>query len=168
LIWGLAPSLSWSILDFGTLDALVDVADLRAREFLLSYKQAIIDSVRDVNTANANYAAQNDRLRRLSEAVLASEQAVRLASERYDRGLTDFLNVLDAQREEYALEDQYAMAQQTAALELVALYKALGGGWEHYQGLPPIRQPEPAIVAAFRRLESTEDVASPITLGGQR
>ena len=158
-IWGVGPSLSWDILDFGTLDAIVDVADLRAREFLLSYRQRIIQAVQYVDTANANYAAQRDRVRKLNDAVLASEQAVTLASERYDRGLTDFLNVLDAQREKYALEDQYAAAEQAAALELVALYKALGGGWEQHQSLPPIRRPQPAIEAAFRRLMSNKDAA---------
>jgi NodT family efflux transporter outer membrane factor (OMF) lipoprotein len=155
-IGGVGPSLSWDILDFGTLDAIVDVADLRAREFLLSYRQRIIQAVQYVDTANASYAAQRDRVRKLNDAVLASEQAVTLASERYDRGLTDFLNVLDAQREEYALEDQYAAAEQAAALELVALYKALGGGWEQHQSLPPIHRPQPAIEAAFRRLMSNE------------
>jgi hypothetical protein len=67
--------------------------------------------------------------------------------------------VLDAEREEYTLEDQYAVAEQTAALELVALYKALGGGWEQDQSLPPIRRPQPAIEAAFRRLMSNETPA---------
>jgi NodT family efflux transporter outer membrane factor (OMF) lipoprotein len=156
-IGGVGPSLSWDILDFGTLDAIVDVADLRAREFLLSYRQTIIQAVQYVDTANANYAAQRDRVRKLNDAVLASQQAVTLASERYDRGLTDFLNVLDAQREEYALEDQYAVAEQAAALELVALYKALGGGWEQHQSLPPTYRPRPAIEAAFRRLLSPDD-----------
>jgi hypothetical protein len=60
-------------------------------------------------------------------------------------------DVLDAERAEYALEDEYAAAQQTAADELVILYKALGGGWEQNQSLPPILRPQPAIEAAFRR-----------------
>lgn len=158
-IWGAGPGVSWSILDFGTLDALVNVADLRAREFLLSYKQSIIQAVQDVDTANAAYAAEGNRLRKLSDAVLASQHAVTLATERYDRGLTDFLNVLDAERAEYRLEDEYAAAQQTAADELVTLYKALGGGWEQYQSLPPIRRPQPAIEAAFRRLLNSNESA---------
>jgi len=60
-------------------------------------------------------------------------------------------DVLDAERAEYALEDEHAAAQQTAADELVILYKALGGGWEQNQSLPPIRGPQPAIKAAFCR-----------------
>jgi hypothetical protein len=82
---------------------------------------------------------------------------VTLASERYERGLTDFLNVLDAQRAEFALEKEYVIAQETAAHHLVNLFKALGGGWEDHQSLPPIRQPQPAVVAAFRELLRPKD-----------
>src|SRR5258708_27460380 len=100
----------------------------------------------------AQYAAQQDRLGSLDNALAASLGAVTLASERYDRGLTDFLNVLDAQRAEFELEKEYVVAQEAAAHHLVNLFKALGGGWEDHQSLPPIRQPQPAIVAAFREL----------------
>ena len=62
------------VLDLGTLDAIVDVADLREREFLLNYNQSII---RDVDTANAAYAAEGDRLRKLNEAVLAASRRSR-------------------------------------------------------------------------------------------
>jgi NodT family efflux transporter outer membrane factor (OMF) lipoprotein len=156
-IGAVGPSVSWSILDFGTLDAVVGVADLRARGFLLSYKQTIIRAVEQVDTAMAHYAAQQDRLGSLDNALAASLAAVTLASERYDRGLTDFLNVLDAQRAEFELEKEYVIAQEAAAHQLVNLFKALGGGWEDHQSLPPIRQPQPAVVAAFRELLRPKD-----------
>lgn len=151
-IGAIGPSVSWSILDFGTLDALVGVADLRARELLLDYKQTVIRAVQEVDTAVTQYAAQQDRLSNLANALVASQAAVTLAAQRYDRGLTDFLNVLDAERAEFDLEREYVKAQEAAALHLVNLFKALGGGWEEHQSLPPIRQPQPAIVAAFREL----------------
>src|SRR5579883_531789 len=151
-IWSLGPSAYWPFLDFGTLDALVDIQDLRTHERLVGYKQTVLAAVESVDSAIANYRAQADRLLRLGDALVASQRAVTLASERYERGLTDFLNVLDAQRQEYDLEDQYAVAQQAAADQFVALYKGLGGGWEQFQTTPPIRQPQPAILAAFRRL----------------
>lgn len=151
-IWSAGPTAYWSLLDFGTLDALVDVADLQAQALLIRYKQTVIDAVQEVDTAVSTYAAQQDRLRSLSDAVVASQRAVTLATERYDRGLTDFLNVSDAERTQYDLAGQYVVAKQAAAVSLVALYKALGGGWEHYGSVPPIRSPQPAIVAAFRRL----------------
>lgn len=156
-IGSIGPSLSAPILDFGTLDAVVEVADLRARELLLNYKQTIIRAVQQVDTTIVTYSAQLDRLGRLNDALAASQRAVTLATERYDRGLTDFLNVLDAERTEFALETDSAVAETTAADDLVSFYKALGGGWESNQSLPPIRQPQPAVVAAFQRLLTSED-----------
>jgi len=156
-IWSAGAGALWPLLDFGTLDALVNVADLRTHELLVNYKQTVLRAVQEVDTAMSGYAAQQDRLRNLGEALAASQRAVSLASQRYDRGLTDFLNVVDAEREQYDLEQQYAAAQATVGEQFVALYKGLGGGWEKYQSLPPIRQPQPAIIAAFRRLLNPAD-----------
>jgi NodT family efflux transporter outer membrane factor (OMF) lipoprotein len=156
-IWSAGPAAIWPLLDFGVLDALVGIADLRTHEMLVSYKQTIQRAVQEVDTAVSNYRGQQERLRNLGDALVASQRAVKLASERYDRGLTDFLNVVDAERQQYDLQEQYAGAQTVAAEQFVALYKALGGGWENYQAIPPVRRPQPAIVAAFRRLLSPED-----------
>jgi NodT family efflux transporter outer membrane factor (OMF) lipoprotein len=152
LIWGVGPAASWSLLDFGTLDGLVDIADLRSKRALLAYRQTILTAVQQVDSAAASYKAEQATLGHLDDALAASQRSVTLASERYDRGLTDFLNVLDAQRAEYALESQYAESRQAAAEALVALAKALGGGWQPDLMPPPIRQPQPVVVAAFRRL----------------
>jgi NodT family efflux transporter outer membrane factor (OMF) lipoprotein len=156
-IWSAGAGAIWPLLDFGTLDALVNVADLRTHELLINYKQTVLRAVQEVDSAMSGYAAQQDRLRNLGEALAASQRAVSLASQRYDRGLTDFLNVVDAERQQYDLEEQYAVAQVVVGEQFVALYKGLGGGWEQYQSIPPIRQPQPAIVAAFRRLLNPED-----------
>lgn len=156
-IWSAGAGAIWPLLDFGTLDALVNVADLRTHELLINYKQTVLRAVQEVDSAMSSYAAQKDRLRNLGEALAASQRAVSLASQRYDRGLTDFLNVVDAERQQYDLEQQYAAAQVAVGEQFVALYKGLGGGWEQYQSIPPIRQPQPAIIATFRRLLAPED-----------
>jgi len=156
-IWSAGLLATWPLLDFGTLDALVDVADLRTHELLVNYKRTVLNAVQEVDNAINGYAAQQDRLRNLGDALAASQRAVSLATQRYDRGLTDYLNVVDAQRQEYDLAAQYASAQVTAAEQFVALYKGVGGGWEEYQSIPPIRQPQPAVVAAFRRVLNPED-----------
>jgi NodT family efflux transporter outer membrane factor (OMF) lipoprotein len=156
-IWSAGPYTYWNFLDFGALDAIVDIADLRAREQLLVYRATVITAVSQVDAAFTDYGAQRDRLENLETALTASHEAVRLAVERYDRGLTDFLNVLDAERQEYQLDEQYAVAQAATGDAFVALYKALGGGWEGYQKIPPIRKPRPAVVAAFARLFSSDD-----------
>jgi len=153
-IWSAGPLGLWNILDFGALDALVEIADLRTREQLVAYRATVIRAVGEVDTAVTAYMAQRERLDSLGDALTASNRAVTLATDRYERCLNDFLNVLDAQRQEYDLEDQYAEAQSATADAFVALYKALGGGWESYQSVPPIRRPKPAVIAAFARIFS--------------
>jgi outer membrane protein TolC len=145
------------LLDFGTLDALVSIADLQAHERLVEFRKTVVDAVQEADTAIANFDAQQRRLESLADAMLASERAVGLAQQRYDRGLTDFLNVVDAERQQFSLEDEYTAAQQSAAEAFIYLYKALGGGWEQYQKIPAVRRPEPAVIAGFHRLLSSND-----------
>jgi NodT family efflux transporter outer membrane factor (OMF) lipoprotein len=151
-IWSAGPAVLWPLLDFGTLDAQVDIADLKTRALLVSYRKTIQAAVGEVDTALRRYAAEQSRLEKLALAVTASQRAITLAQERYNRGLTDYLNVVDAQRQGYEIQTEYIEAQTAADDEFVALYRSLGGGWQNYQKLPAIRRPQPAIIAAFRRL----------------
>jgi len=156
-IWSFGSALNWSLLDFGTLDALVDAADLNARQALIEYKRTVLNAVREVDVTLDAYHAQEDRLTRLDEALLASKRSVDLSTQRYERGLTDSLNVIDAQRQEYELEARYITAQQNAAEQFIDLYKALGGGWERYQTFPPLHRPRPAVAAALASLLHPHD-----------
>ena len=151
-IWSAGPSVAAPLLDFGRLDAVVEKADFRTRELLFNYKATVLNAVREVDAAVEAYAAQENSLRHLSDALGAARRAVSLAQQRFDRGLTDSLNVIDAQRQEFAIEQQYVAAQQNAAEQFVTLYKSLGGGWEDYQVFAPIPRPMPAVAAAFKRL----------------
>ena len=152
LIGSIGPAVYWPLLDFGALDAQIEIADLQTHERLEGYKQTILRAVREVDDADASYRAEQQSLRSLDRALDAAHQATRLATERYDRGLTDFLNVLDAERQEFDLEQRQVVARQTAADDLVALYKAVGGGWPVNQAIPPLRVPQPAAIAAARYL----------------
>jgi outer membrane protein TolC len=139
------------LLDFGAIDAQVDIAHLEARASLVNYRKTILNAVQQVDTSLDAYQAQQARLENLSTAMIAGQRAVDLATSRYNRGLTDFLNVVDAERQFYDLQEQYAEAQVTQGEQFVQLYKSLGGGWQNYQAVPAIRRPQPAIIAAFRR-----------------
>lgn len=156
-IWAFGPALYWPVLDFGALDAQVSIADLRAHGELIAYKKTIIAAVRDADGAIANFSAQQQRLNELGAALVASERAVSLAQQRYDRGLTDFLNVVDAEHQQYSLKDQYTASRQSAAETFINLCQALGGGWEPYQNVPRIRRPEPAVIATFHRLVTRDE-----------
>jgi len=156
-IWSFGPGAVWPLLDFGALDAEVDIAGLEAHASMVNYRKTILNAVQQVDTSFDAYRAQQARIEQLSTAMIAGQRAVDLAAERYDRGLTDFLNVVDAERRFYDLQEQYAEAQVTEGEQFVQLYKSLGGGWENYQSVPDIRRPQPAIIAAFRRtLTSTQ------------
>jgi NodT family efflux transporter outer membrane factor (OMF) lipoprotein len=154
-IWSFGPAALWPLLDFGALDAKVDIAHLAVHASLVNYRKTILNAVQEVDTALDSYTAQQDRLKNLGEAMLAGQRAVDLATARYNRGLTDFLNVVDAERQFYDLQEQYAAAQVAQGEQFVKLYKSLGGGWQGYQDVPAIRRPQPAIIAAFRRTLSS-------------
>jgi NodT family efflux transporter outer membrane factor (OMF) lipoprotein len=154
-IWSFGPGAVWPLLDFGALDAEVDIADLTARASMVNYRKTILNAVQQVDTSLDGYEAQQVRMEKLSAAMVAGERAVDLATSRYNRGLTDFLNVVDAERQFYDLQEQYATAQVAQGEQFVQLYKSLGGGWQNYQSVPAIRRPQPAIIAAFRRVLSS-------------
>jgi len=156
-IYSYGVGAAWPLLDFGQLDAQVEIADLHTRALLVNYRKTIQGAVRDVDTNMGLYTAEQLSLGKLETALVASQRAVTLANERYERGLTDFFNVVDAERQEYDIEEQYTGAQVAAAEEFVELYRSLGGGWENYQSLPPIHRPLPAVIAMFQRVLSRSD-----------
>jgi NodT family efflux transporter outer membrane factor (OMF) lipoprotein len=154
-IWSFGPGAIWPLLDFGSLDAEVDIAGLAAHSSLVNYRKTILNAIQQVDTSIDGYQAQQARMLKLGDAMVAGQRAVDLATARYNRGLTDFLNVVDAERQFYALQEQYASAQVAQGEQFVQLYRSLGGGWQNYQAVPAIRRPQPAILAAFRRAISS-------------
>jgi NodT family efflux transporter outer membrane factor (OMF) lipoprotein len=151
-IWSFGPGAYWPLLDFGRLDALIDIQELQTRSVYASYRKTVIVAVEEVDQAIKQYRYGLAQEKALTVALTAARRAVNLAMERYERGVTDFLNVLDAQRQEYLLEDQEAIAEEAVVLDYIAFYKALGGGWELYDDLPPIQDAQPALIATVRRL----------------
>jgi NodT family efflux transporter outer membrane factor (OMF) lipoprotein len=156
-IGSIGPGAYWPLLDFGALDAQIEIADLTTREQLAAYKQSILTAVQQVDDATVSYRAQQESLRSLDRALAAAKLSTNLASDRYDRGLTDYLNVLDAERQQFDLEQQYVSAQQIEAESLVGLYKALGGGWQPGADVPPLRAAQPAAIAAARYLSRASE-----------
>lgn len=151
-IGSVGPTLDAPILDFGALDAKIEIADYHAHELAAVYKRSILIAVQQVDEANAAYQGFRQSVRSLDLALDAARQATKVATERYDRGLTDFLNVLDAERQQFTLEQQRAEVVRLAGDSFVALYKALGGGWPPNEIIPAVRRPDPAFVAAIKRL----------------
>jgi NodT family efflux transporter outer membrane factor (OMF) lipoprotein len=139
--WSLGPTVSWSILNGGTINANIEVQNARQQQALLSYQQTILQAVRESEEALTNYANEQVRREQLQNAVNSSRRAVDLAQELYTKGITDFTGVLDAQRTLLADEEALVLSQAAVAEDAIAVYKALGGGWQTYGPAPAATQP---------------------------
>jgi outer membrane protein TolC len=128
--WSVGPTIRWPIFDAGRIRAAIEVRNAQQEQALRQYEKTILTAFADVETSLVNYSQEQARYRSLIEAVAANRRALEMAQELYLSGLNSFLNVLDAQRSLYSSENDLAQSEATMAANLVALYKALGGGWE--------------------------------------
>jgi len=126
----IGPGISWAAFDLGRVRAEVAGSRARADASLASYEQTVLRALEETEDALVTHARTRDSLKDASDAAVASQTAARIARTRYEGGLVDFLDVLDAERTQLAAEDRLAQSRTDAATSLIAVYKALGGGWE--------------------------------------
>ena len=127
--FSVGPGISLPLFTGGRIRSNIAVQASRERQALTGYHSTILSALEEVENALVNYSEEQERRDRLNQAVEQSQLAVTLADEQYRAGLTDFLSVLDAQRELYANEDQLVQSQTSVTSDLVGVYRALGGGW---------------------------------------
>jgi multidrug efflux system outer membrane protein len=125
----IAPGISWAALDLGHVRARIAAARARGDGALASYEQTVLRALQETEDALVTHARARDRLVELVAAADASRTAARLARLRFENGAVDFLQVLDAERSQLEVEDNLAQSRADTATSLVAVYKALGGGW---------------------------------------
>ncbi len=128
--WSVGPAVRWNVFDGGRIRANIKVQDARAEAALAVYEQTILIALADVEDSLVAYSREQVRRVSLREAVDSSREALDLSNELYTRGLTTYLNVLDSQRALLSAEDGLAQSDSAVAASLIALYKALGGGWD--------------------------------------
>jgi NodT family efflux transporter outer membrane factor (OMF) lipoprotein len=128
--WSWGPQVRWRVFDAGKIRATIRAREARRDQSLVLYDAAVLGAFEDVENALVAYAQEQDRRGSLAGGAEAAERSVTLAADLYRQGLTDFQNVLDAQRTLYDLQDQLAESDASVTTDLIALYKALGGGWE--------------------------------------
>jgi outer membrane protein, multidrug efflux system len=121
-------------LNWGRVKANVDQTKALADEAKSQYAQTVLQAQQDVETALSRYRSSRSRVERLREAAVASAAAAELARLRFSEGVTDFLQVLDAERTQLGAEDDLAQGRTDAATAYAALYKALGGSWPFNEG----------------------------------
>jgi len=124
------PAVHWPIFDAGALRAVVKVRDSQQEQALIRYEQTVLQALQEVHDALTAFVTEQNRRKSLQAAVQANEESAELAEGLYRQGLTDFTSVLDAQRQLYQSQEELLQSETAVTTSLVALYKALGGGWE--------------------------------------
>jgi NodT family efflux transporter outer membrane factor (OMF) lipoprotein len=139
IYYSVGPSISWPIFDAGRITANIKVQNERQLQAAEQYEAVVLTSLEDVENAIIAYSQEQSRRESLQAAVDANRRAVELANQLYQKGLTDFLNVLDAQRNLFASEDELVQSDSRVSADVVALYKALGGGWDSLETPPELQ-----------------------------
>jgi len=126
----IGPGISWAAFDLGRVHAQVAGARARTSTALAQYEQTVLKALEETENALVTHARTRDQLVHAADAAESSAAAAKLARVRYEGGVVDFLEVLDAERTQLDADDRLAQSRTQAATSLVAVYKALGGAWE--------------------------------------
>lgn len=134
LTWGsrnlnLGAGLVWPLFNAGKTKANVGIANERQQQALLAYRKAVLTALKDVEDALSQYRADENRRAPVANSLNAAREAAKLARQQYQAGLIPFSTVLTTEAALYSAEDQMVQNQAALNQDLVALYKALGGGW---------------------------------------
>lgn len=121
--------VTWTPFDLGTLRARIRASEARAAQSLARYEQTVALAMEETEGAFSDFSNATLQARQLTTALRSAQEAAKLSQLRFDAGVSDFLVVLDAQRQALVSQDQLLQAQLAQAVGLVNVYRVLGGGW---------------------------------------
>lgn len=157
--YNFGPGITLPIFRGGQIVANVKIKTEQQKAALASYEQVVLSALADVRTALAGVTQEYERLTQLRLGVQAAQAAYEIAANKYNAGLGDFFDVLDAQRQLQTLDEARVISEGAIAQQQVALYKALCGGWEGDDTLPasalfgPLATDEPLIAPIAAQTE---------------
>jgi outer membrane protein, multidrug efflux system len=127
--WGLGPAVRWNLFDGNRIRNNIRVREFLAEQAMLNYEQTVLLALEEVENALVAFEQEQIRLQTIQRTVASAQKSVDLVTELYQKGLTDFQNVLDMQRTLVTQQDLMANSEGAVANNLVRMYTALGGGW---------------------------------------
>jgi NodT family efflux transporter outer membrane factor (OMF) lipoprotein len=130
LIGKVGPSVNWPILNYGRLKNGVRIQDARFEQLLIGYKESVLLALRETEDALIGFHKMNEQVKELQQGVDASQHAVKLSILQYRNGIKDYTRVLMAEQTLVQQQDKLKSSQGETARYIIALYKALGGGWD--------------------------------------
>lgn len=128
--WSAASTLTMPIFNWGKLNANINSKKAQFEQAFLSYQSTVLSAFKEVEDALIAYSKEQERHKALAQAVAANQLSVQLANERYQKGLTAFIDVLTSQTALYQAQSLLVASESQLSSNLVALYKSLGGGWQ--------------------------------------
>jgi outer membrane protein, multidrug efflux system len=130
LAHSIGPSLRWNILSFGRVKNRIAAQDEKFQAAVAKYRETILLATEEALGSMVSFHEENERKIALTNASMASQQAVELALEQYRTGLVNFQSVLETQRQLLITEESLAASQGQVVLNLIRTYKSIGGGWQ--------------------------------------
>jgi NodT family efflux transporter outer membrane factor (OMF) lipoprotein len=126
--------IRWPILNYGRIKNKVRVQDARLQQLLVNYDKVVLNAAREVEDALVAFVRAQESARYLGESVKAYQRALEISLIQYRDGLVDYQRVLDTQRFLTRAQDNFTKTSGQVGINLIAVYKAIGGGWELRQG----------------------------------
>lgn len=136
ITWSIGPSFVWPFLNYGRIRNTVRVQDARLQQALINYRETVLQAAREAEDAMASFIGTRQQSRILEQTVASAIRSNELSTLRYAEGFSDYERVLNAQQALFGQQQRYVAIQGEIVRSVVALYKALGGGWETRDGLP--------------------------------
>jgi len=149
LIYNFGGRLFWPILNYGRIMNNVRVEDARFQQTLVDYRQTVLKAAQEVEDGLVGFLKGQESATFAKRAAEAARTSVKLALVQYREGAVDYQRVLDTQRVLLQAQNAYARSQSSVVTNLIALYKALGGGWEQRDGQPVV--PDHIVVEMQKR-----------------
>jgi outer membrane protein TolC len=139
MIGEISPGFRWDILNYGRLVNNVRVQDARFQELAYAYQDQVLNAGREVEDAIVSFLRSQEQTEHLAASVTAATRTVQITNDQYSEGAIDFTAVFVFQENLTEQQDELAVAQGDIALSLIAVYRALGGGWQiRLEGNEPV------------------------------
>ncbi|MGD9764026.1 MAG: efflux transporter outer membrane subunit [Candidatus Binatia bacterium] len=132
--YSVGPAVQWNVLNYGRISNNVRVQDARFQELLVGYQSAVLDAQQEVENGIAVFVQSRQQVALLEASADAARGALSIAMNEYKDGTADFTTVLNAEQNLLEAEDNLAVARGNVPLGLIAVYRALGGGWQIRDG----------------------------------
>ncbi len=131
LTWYIGPSISWPLINFGRINATIHAKESSKRQAALQYSNTIINALKDVEDFLVAYCNNKEQYAFLKNRFFAAHREFNLTIVRFESGLSDQQETLFAQKNALTAAQSVVDIERSLSSNLVSLYKALGGGWNH-------------------------------------